>query len=580
MHRLLKILFFFLLPLQLFAEKESDIIVYNDSVAKARAFDYFYIQALSLREAEKYDEAFDLLEHCLSLQPSSPIVQYELYSMYNFLGRSDEALRMIEQASAGDPGNFWYRSLLAMAYEEAGNREKAKEVYEEMSEDFSSHSELFYVLYQIYADDKDYEKAIGALSEIERIDGKNEQITLQKCRMYTLMNKYELALKEVQELVDEYPDEPRLRLYLASVYEMIGYNEQAVAIYKDVLVADPDNLEAQVSLAEYYNNADSLSLYTKTVEKILMNSRFTGEKRTNLLVRHIAWKEQTDTTGYNERLLKNLMQLPFDKVPTAEIYVDYLRLKEVGNDTIAPLLEYILTIEPENQKAQLGLLQIAIDRNDYKEVITRCDTAILYNPEILELYFYKGIACYQEERLQEAIEAYKNGLERRAEDYDGELVSNVYTLLGDTYHEVGNLDACMQAYDSALVYNSENVAVLNNYAYYLSMEGGDLDKAEEMSLITIKSEPENATYIDTYMWILFCKGRYQEAKAYADKLLAITKEDADKVLLHHCGDVYAKCGDIERAVELWQRAKSAGDDSKLLTKKIKKRKYYADKKKK
>ncbi|MBR6647817.1 MAG: tetratricopeptide repeat protein, partial [Bacteroidaceae bacterium] len=282
----------------------------------------------------------------------------------------------------------------------------------------------------------------------------------------------------------------------------------------------------------------------------------------------------------NERLLKNLMQLPFDKVPTAEIYVDYLRLKEVGNDTIAPLLEYILTIEPENQKAQLGLLQIAIDRNDYKEVITRCDTAILYNPEILELYFYKGIACYQEERLQEAIEAYKNGLERRAEDYDGELVSNVYTLLGDTYHEVGNLDACMQAYDSALVYNSENVAVLNNYAYYLSMEGGDLDKAEEMSLITIKSEPENATYIDTYMWILFCKERYQEAKAYADKLLAITKEDADKVLLHHCGDVYAKCGDIERAVELWQRAQSAGDDSKLLTKKIKKRKYYADKKKK
>ena len=573
-------MFFFLLPLQLFAEKESGIIGYNDSVAKARAFDYFYIQALSLREAEKYDEAFDLFEHCLSLQPSSPIVQYELYSMYNFLGRSDEALRMIEQASAGDPGNFWYRSLLAMAYEEAGNREKAKEVYEEMSEDFSSHSELFYVLYQIYADDKDYEKAIGALNEIERIDGKNEQITLQKCRMYALMNKYELAIKEVQELVDEYPDEPRLRLYLASVYEMIGYNEQAVAIYKDVLVADPDNLEAQVSLAEYYNNADSLSLYTKTVEKILMNSRFTGEKRTNLLVRHIAWKEQTDTTGYNERFLKNLMQLPFDKVPTAEIYVDYLRLKEVGNDTIAPLLEYILTIEPENQKAQLGLLQIAIDRNDYKEVITRCDTAILYNPEILELYFYKGIACYQEERLQEAIEAYKNGLERRAEDYDRELVSNVYTLLGDTYHEVGNLDACMQAYDSALVYNSENVAVLNNYAYYLSMEGGDLDKAEEMSLITIKSEPENATYIDTYMWILFCKERYQEAKAYAEKLLAITKEDADKVLLHHCGDVYAKCGDIERAVELWQRAKSAGDDSKLLTKKIKKRKYYADKKKK
>ena len=39
-----------------------------------------------------------------------------------------------------------------------------------------------------------------------------------------------------------------------------------------------------------------------------------------------------------------------------------------------------------------------------------------------------------------------------------------------------------------------------------------------MSQKTILAEPDNATYVDTYAWVLFRLGRYEEAKAYADKL--------------------------------------------------------------
>ena len=569
-----------LLPLQVLATEALAAVVCNDSVARARAFDYYYIQAISLREAEKYDEAFDLLEHCLALQPSSAIVQYELYSMYSFLGRNDEAIRMIENASACEPDNYWYRSMLAAAYEENGNHDKARQVYEAMAKDFSSHSELYYILYQIYAGDKEYDKAIGALDNVERIEGKNEQLTLQKCRIYTLMQEHGLVIDEMQELVNEYPDEPRMRIYMASAYEMIGETDKALDIYRDVLAEDPGNVAAQASLADFYSNEGNDSLYTGMVEMMLMNERFVGEERNRLLVRHISWKELTDSTGYNFRLLDKLMEMPHEKVATAEIYVDYLRIKNASNDSVAPMLERLLQLEPENQKAQLGLLQIAIDREDYSEVIMRCDTAILYNPELVELHYYKGISCYQEGRMSEAVESLKKVVGNRDEHLSDEFISNVFSILGDIYHELGSWDSCVQAYDSALVYNSSNVGALNNYAYYLSMEGVKLDKAEEMSLATIKAEPENPTYIDTYMWILFCKERYQEARAYAEKLLAIEELNADKVLLHHCGDIYAKCGDMDSAVELWKRAQAAGDDSRLLDKKIRKRKYYADKKKK
>ena len=130
------------------------------------------------------------------------------------------------------------------------------------------------------------------------------------------------------------------------------------------------------------------------------------------------------------------------------------------------------------------------------------------------------------------------------------------------------------AYDSALVYEPDKIDVLNNYSYFLSIENRELQKALEMSHKTITAEPDNQTYLDTYAWILFKLKRYEEAKAYAEKIISLD-EEISPVVLHHIGDIFAKCGDIESAVIYWQRALDAGDEeTELLKKKIKKRKYY------
>ena len=121
--------------------------------------------------------------------------------------------------------------------------------------------------------------------------------------------------------------------------------------------------------------------------------------------------------------------------------------------------------------------------------------------------------------------------------------------------------------------------MLNNYAYYLAQADSALDRAEEMSLITIKEEPESAIYIDTYMWVLFKQKRYEEAKAYAEKLMS-TDEDMNAVEYSHCGDIFYHCGDIDRAMDCWTEAQMRGDDSKILKRKIKKQRYIPDAKNK
>lgn len=551
----------------------------SDAVARERAFDYFFLQALSLREQERYDEAFDLFEHCLALQPASSAVSYELFSMYSFLGRKEEALAMMQRAAKGDPKNYWYKAMLAIAYENEGRVDDAIEVYKTMAKDFSSNSNVFVALASVYTDKGDYKSAIEAFDQVERIEGKNEQITLQKYRLYMLLQDKENALKELQGLIDEYPDDLSAKVFLGSTYMQFGDTLKALDIYDGVYKVDSNNVQVQKAMADYCQRTGSDSLFTVAIERLLYNERFVGKERAELLVKFVTYKDGLGDSLYNISLMKNLMQLPIEQAMTAETLARYMEMNEMPQDSIAPVLETLLRFEPENGYAQMQLLNAAIKREDYDEVIMRCDTAILYNPEILELYYFKGVAEYNKNMHKEALGTFLSGLSKRTDDNAPDFISDLFALVGDIHHELGNMDDCYIAYDSALVYNADNLGTLNNYAYFLALDGRELDKAQQMSFKTVEAEPENKTYIDTYMWILFALERYDEAKAYAEKLLSLGEEE-EPVVLEHCGDIFAKCGDTNRAVELWNEAKKQGGKSKVLEKKIKRRKYISDGKKK
>jgi tetratricopeptide (TPR) repeat protein len=149
--------------------------------------------------------------------------------------------------------------------------------------------------------------------------------------------------------------------------------------------------------------------------------------------------------------------------------------------------------------------------------------------------------------------------------------------MGDILYSKGLEEEAMAAYDSWLQWKDDNIACLNNYAYYLSVKGRKLQKAEQMSYKTVKEEPKNSTYLDTYAWILFMQERYAEAKIYIDQAIACDTDSVQSgVIIEHAGDIYAMNGDIGKAVEYWQKALDAGVDSPLLPRKIRERKFIKD----
>jgi len=125
--------------------------------------------------------------------------------------------------------------------------------------------------------------------------------------------------------------------------------------------------------------------------------------------------------------------------------------------------------------------------------------------------------------------------------------------MGDSYYESQQSLQAYAAYDSALVHHALNVGTLNNYAYYLSLEGKQLVKAEQMSKKTVEIEPKNETYLDTYAWILYMQKRYSEARTYMDRALQ-NGGDKNPVELDHAGDIYVKLKLNKEAIDFWTRA--------------------------
>lgn len=537
-----------------------------------RKYDYFFLEAARLKIQKDYAAAFDLLQHCLAINPNASSALYELAQYCIYLKQVPQGQAALEKAVENDPDNYWYSQGLANLYQQQNETEKAKRLLEGMTTRFSGKLDPLYALLEIYNQEEEYDKVIGTLNRLEEKMGKNEQISMEKFRIYLQMKDNKNAFNEIESLVAEYPMDTRYQVVLGDVYLQNGKKEEAYNLYRKVLDAEPDNAMAMYSLASYYDATGQKELYQQQLDTLLLNKKVASDTKLNVMRQFIVQNEQEskDSTLVINLFNRILEQEP-DDAQLPMLYAQYLLSKGMNKESL-PVLRQVLEIEPTNTAARMMLLGEAIRKEDYADVTSLCESGIEANPDMLEFYFYLAIAYNQAERTDDVITVCQKALTHVTDNSKKEVVSDFYSILGDAYHTRNLNKEAYAAYDSALVYNSSNIGALNNYAYYLSVERRDLDKAEEMSYRTVKAEPNNSTYLDTYAWILFEKGNYAEARLYIDDAM---KNDGAKsdVIVEHCGDIYYMTGDVDGALKYWKQALEMGSKSKTIRQKIQKKKF-------
>ena len=546
------------------------------SAEKQRKYDYFFLEAMRMKEKNEYDAAFGLLQHCLDINPNASSALYEISQYYMFLRQVPQGQAALEQAVAFAPDNYWYSQGLVSLYQQQNELDKAAALLEKMVARFPSKQDPLFSLLDIYSRQEKYNDVISTLNRLEKRLGKNEQLSMEKFRIYLQMKDDKKAFQEIESLVQEYPMDMRYQVILGDVYLQNGKKQEAYDAYQKVLAVEPDNPMALFSMASYYEQTGQKELYQQQLDTLLLNKKVTSDTKISVMRQVIAENEQSSAKDSTQviALFDRMMKQDMDDPQIPMLYSQYLLSKNMEQEAV-PVLEQVVDLDPTNKAARLMLVSAAVKKEDYKQIIKVCEPGIEATPDALELYYYLAIAYHQAEQGDSVLSVCNRALEHITPDTRKEVISDFYSIMGDIYHTKKQMTEAYAAYDSALVYNPSNIGALNNYAYYLSVERRDLDKAEEMSYKTVKAEPNNSTYLDTYAWILFEKGNYAEARIYIDNAMKNDGEKSD-VIVEHCGDIYFMTGDAEGALKYWKKALEMGSESKTLKQKIEKKKYIAE----
>lgn len=541
-----------------------------------RKYDYFFLEAMRLKEKKDYASAFGLLQHCLDIHPNAASALYEVSQYYMFLRQVPQGQEALEKAVANAPDNYWYSQGLASLYQQQNELDKAVTLLEQMVVRFPAKQDPLFNLLDLYGRQEKYDEVISTLNRLEKRMGKNEQLSMEKFRIYLQMKDDKKAFQEIESLVQEYPMDMRYQVILGDVYLQNGKKQEAYDVYQKVLAAEPDNPMAIFSMASYYKQTGQEELYQQQLDTLLLNKKVTPDTKVGVMRQMIVENEQADKDSTQIiALFDRIMKQEQDDPQIPMLYAQYLLSKNMEAESV-PVLEQVVDLDPTNNAARMMLIGAAVKKEDYKQIIKVCEPGIEATPDALEFYYYLAVAYNLAEKPDSVISICKRALEHKTADGKKEIVSEFYSILGDMYHTQKQMKEAYAAYDSALVYNPSNIGALNNYAYYLSVERRDLDKAEEMSYKTVKAEPNNATYLDTYAWILFEKGNYAEARIYIDNAMKSEGGDKSDVIVEHCGDIYYMTGDVDGALTYWKKALEMGSESKTLKQKIEKKKYIAE----
>lgn len=545
------------------------------SPAEQRKFDYYFYEGLKLKQDGKYDAAYDLFHYCLAIDSTAAPVLYELSSFYVQMDRANYAVEMLRRAVQDDPENFTYQMALANVSRNLGMFTEAAEQYEKLARKYPDKPELYYYLGESRTQEGELGKAIEAYDALENIMGMNEALSMQKFKLYTSLNEEDKAFAEIEKLAAKYPSESRYQLLIGDLFLEKKEYDKALKAYRQAHEIDPSDPRYIVSMANYYDATGDKAAAEQEIRNALVNEKLDVDTKVGILSRYILRLQQSRQGLDSANALFDTLIDQHPEDVDLKLMFGSLLLAQDKKEEARFQFELATEIDPTNDGAWKSLLQMAIREENIDEIVRICQRCTELFPSAPEFYFYLGIGYFQQENYDKALETYQAGLKVIPKE-NLNLRSDFYGQIGDIYYQLKNLPEAYKAYDEALKYNADNVVVLNNYSYFLTLEKKDLKKAERMSARCIKLEPDNATYLDTYAWVFFTQGNYVLAKIYIENALSKdTSGSAD--LVDHYGDILYMTGDKKKALEQWEKARELGKDTEVLREKIANREYIEDK---
>ncbi len=532
---------------------------------------YLFYNANKEKILGNMNNAAELFSDVIRKDPGNHAAMYELANIYADQKKYPDALFFIKSAYKLDPKNLWYALSLSEIYQKNKKFSEAAEILEQLVKNYPDRVDFYFewATALIFADKSN--DAVKVYDKLEEKIGLTKEVTIQKSRLYQRLGKNDKAIAELQRYIDANPKDAQAYGMLAEIYQNMGDKQKALDTYQKVLDVDPDNPYIHLSLADFYRSTGEKEKSVSELKLAFTNKELDVETKISILSSYFALLElHPELKGQAIELCQLLLTAHPMESRVHAVYADFLNQDK----------QYSKARDEYREAKKLGSKEFVVIQQilfldsqlqSWDTLLTESEDAMATFPDQPLVYFFSGVANSQKKKYAEAIQSFTTGAKLVVDNKP--LETQFYANLGDAYNELKNFTKSDENYDKALAVEPKSEYVLNNYAYYLSLRGENLEKAEAMSKLSNELKPKSATFEDTYGWIMYKQGKYKEAKIWIEKAL---EDDTDKsaTLFEHYGDVLYKNSDTQKALEYWQKAKDAGEggseflDKKILEKKL------------
>lgn len=535
----------------------------SEEELKKKDFDIEYFDGMRSKLSGNRQEAIMHFRRALEINPKQSSVYFQLSQLYLQQKNAADAAFYAEKAVALEPSNEWYLTQLAESYKIQRQFIQAASTYEKLFTRTGNFTHLLDASMMHTLAGK-LNKAIRDLDKAEKVSGFNEDYYKQREQIYLADNKLKKAIAEIQKLVRHSPENPSYQGMLADLYMSARKEKEALAIYEKLIQQDPQNGYALFAIADHYRVQGDKEQYFHYLQRGMQSDRV--EIKDKLMAFTYLYSDTSGFKAFQQKVFSLsdiLIQTHPTEAPAYSVRADlYVQVKNF--DSARVYYSKALDLDAHSLAGWQQLLVCDQELHSSRWMKQDCEKAIQAFPAEPLFYLYASFASTQLKEYADAVSFSLRGIEFA--NGNERILPELLSTLGDASHYAGMNERSDSAYEASLAIDENNPYALNNYAYYLSLRNEQLDKAERMSFKSLQLDSGNASYYDTYGWILFQQGNYAKAKTYISRSLDISPNNAE--VIEHLGDIWFKEGNKSEALTQWKHALELGSSNTLLPKKI------------
>jgi tetratricopeptide (TPR) repeat protein len=543
----------------------GNLQVFGQDTTDNNEYQYALIEAVKQKNLGNFTEAVKLYKLVIQSKPDCDVAYYEVGSIYLMTNQLEIATDYLASAYEMDPENEWY----AFAYLNVlGGTESYDMMIDILHDKIKAQPEEVEWEFQLanvfYLQGKS-RKSIRILENIEKERGFSEKVTLLKASIYEGEEKYELAKQEIDKVMILFPEAVQFRVVAAELSMKNGDEAEAAAYYLEILEIDSSNIFALTNLTDYYRKEGDYKNSIKYLTRSFRSPQIDVKRKLAIMSYYLSEEEyvikyREELEGLLEVFLKVHPDEPEAWLLATDFYIDGREFEKAYIQ-----LDKYLAEQTGNYPIymQAVLLANAASLND--EMIRMANKALEVYPDSVDLLFFRGIGYYELGMYEELVDNFQDIPFQ--EFSSAEYASQSKMLVAEAYYRLGEHDKSDVIFEELIGEEPDNYMVLNNYSFYLAERGEKLDLAKQWSLQTILNNPENATFLDTYAWILYQLEEYEEAERYI--LEALNKGGGnDPEINEHAGDIQVALSSFEIAKSYYEKAILLGGERTRIELKI------------